>query len=397
MSGAYKQMRILLIFHSSAMKGGANISGLNLLRGLRSLGHDVHVLVPTDGELCRRLDEEGIGYKTVFYRQAWPYTIGSFQSIVKFIPRTLKEWNVNRHALQEILSWVRDEVKPDLIHSNSSVMTIGFEVARRLGLPHVSHFREYGFKDTGFPMWHVDRMKRYPKQYNIAVSQDIFNFHSLPKEKSAVIYNGIYSREDYPESPESSVGEKDDYLLYVGGLYASKGLDDIFEAYSCMDPALRQKYPLWLAGSSNTPRYEEHLHRKADSLGIANDITWLGERDDVADLMRGARGLLVASHSEAFGRIMAEAAFNYCPLIARDRRGLHEQFEQGRKVSGREIGLRFDSTDELHRRIEELLKADAGEYSEMLDAAYHTAGTLYTNEANAEKVAGFYKSTVMKP
>ncbi|MBD5176333.1 MAG: glycosyltransferase family 4 protein [Bacteroidales bacterium] len=388
-------MKILLIFHSSSMQGGANVSGLNMLRGLRRLGHNVCVLLPTAGELSRRLEEEGFDYKIIYFRQAWPYTIGSPMSMLKFIPRKIKEMIANRRACREIGKWVANEVQPDLIHSNSSVTDVGFVVARRLGLPHISHFREYGYRDTGFPMWHVRRMIRYPRQNNIAVSEDISRFHSLPAERSEVIYNGIYSKEDYPEMP-APAPEKDDYLLYVGGLYAAKGIDDILEAYAGLDPYIRSKHPLVLVGAANSPQYEKHLRNKADKLGISQCVKWLGSRNDVADLMQHARALVIASHSEAFGRIMAEAAFNRCPVIARDRKGLHEQFEQGRRISGMEIGLRFDDVDSLRNCMRHILTSDYDESAEMTDSAYLTARCLYTNEANAAHVSEFYKSLTKK-
>lgn len=382
-------MRILFIFHLSTLKGGANVSGLNLIRGLKELGHDVKVLVPVDGELCLRLEEMGIEYRKIFFRTAWPYTLGSAESYIKFFPRAIRNWNDNRRAVVEITRWVR-EINPDIIHSNSSVISIGNRVARKLGIPHVTHFREFGFRDTRFFGWHIPGMRKYALQYNISISKDIELFHRLKDNRSELIYNGIYSLSEYPDALRANK-KKGEYFLYVGGIFESKGIDDILEAYSRLSPELRNEHPLWLAGSPNSQKYMQSLLQKVKDLGMERNIVWLGQRRDIAELMSRAKALIIASHAEAFGRIMAEAAFNKCPVIARDACGLHEQFEQGLNTSGREIGLRFKTVDDLSNQMKFVLTMDADELQEMLNAGFKTACTLYSNESYAESVSEFYK------
>ena len=44
------------------------------------------------------------------------------------------------------LAQIVDEFQPDIIHSNSSVIGVGFDVAKKKGIPHIYHFREYADK-----------------------------------------------------------------------------------------------------------------------------------------------------------------------------------------------------------------------------------------------------------
>ncbi|MDE6273351.1 MAG: glycosyltransferase family 4 protein [Muribaculaceae bacterium] len=383
-------MKILFIFHYSRLKGGANISGLNLVRELKALGHELEVIVPADGDLCSELEMSGIEYNVIPFRTAWPYTIGSTESYVKFFPRAIRNNITNRRALGRIVKRA-EKFKPDIIHSNSSVISIGAKAAKKLGIPHVTHFREFGFRDTGFVDWHIPNIVSSRGQFNIAISKDIAKFHNLTGDRSIVIYNGIYPRSAYAEKLKSH-SPKGNYLLYVGGIYEAKGIDDLLEAYSRLDAETRRNHPLWLAGASNSDRYESRMRQKAIDLGIDKDIRWLGQRRDVAELMKNAKALIVASYAEAFGRIMAEAAFNGCPVIARDACGLHEQFENGVELTGKEIGFRFNTVEELSMQIQRVLNSSPDDLKEMLDAGYTTALKLYTNESNAEAVTDFYNT-----
>lgn len=377
-------MRVLFIFHTPWLKGGASKSGLTLIRGLRSRGVAVMAICPAEDELSARLRSEGFEVRVVSYDWAYPHFKPSPAAWLKILPRIAKTRIVNAKALPR-LEEIAAEFRPDIIHTNSGVADIGVKLARRLGVPHVSHFREFGWKDCGAIMLHEKAMGRYARQYGIAIGKEILKFHAKGARETALIYNGII------ESPSLTLNpEKDSYFLYVGGLYREKGIEVLLDAYSRLGGEMRKAHPLKIAGSAVAPAYRQHLLSLASRLGIAESVEWLGERGDAARLMAGALALVVPSEHEAFGRIVVEAMANACLVIGRDSEGIKEQFDNGLAAAGAEIGLRFRTAEQLGRLMAEVAANGSGAYIHMRRSAEKTVAELYSVEAYADKVLAFY-------
>lgn len=383
-TGCENKLKILFILHMGIMRGGANKSGLILIRGLKALGHHVTVLCPEEGEVCEILKRDGIECKVVPFKMAYPHSRRTVSSLLKFIPKLLRNTRVNRSAVKELLPWVK-ELSPDIIHSNTSVMTIGIQLAMKLRIPHVTHFREFGWRDTGFLEFHIRKMLSYPLQYNIAITKEIMEYHRLPVSRSEVIYNGIFSSGDSQNNKA-----KRGYILFVGGITRAKGIEDMLFGYSGMSADQRDANPLWIVGSIDDEFYVKYLNQYARRLGISENIKWLGHREDIYSLMKGATCLVVPSHSEAFGRVVAEAMFNGCLVVGKDAHGIKEQFDNGLKLTGKEIGLRFKTIKEMT----EILKRVTGDtpdlYDETRSSALETVSRLYSEETYVKSVDRFY-------
>ncbi len=82
-------MRILFIFHTPWLKGGASKSGLTLVKGLKERGIDVVAACPADGELADALRKNDIEVATFGYDWAYPYFQRSIAGMDKFIPKLL--------------------------------------------------------------------------------------------------------------------------------------------------------------------------------------------------------------------------------------------------------------------------------------------------------------------
>lgn len=70
-----------------------------------------------------------------------------------------------------------------------------------------------------------------------------------------------------------------------------------------------------LAGSGSR---EAELKRQARNLGVSEQVVFLGYRDDLASLYKGADLLLVTSLHESWGAAMVEALAAGCPVVAPD-------------------------------------------------------------------------------
>jgi glycosyltransferase involved in cell wall biosynthesis len=102
-------------------------------------------------------------------------------------------------------------------------------------------------------------------------------------------------------------------VLYVGGLEAAKGTDDLLAAFREIARA-RPDARLLVAGRGK-PREETRLRALARDLP---EVSFLGSRGDVEALYRSADLFLFPSHTEGFGLCVLEAMASGCPVVASD-------------------------------------------------------------------------------
>jgi len=121
------------------------------------------------------------------------------------------------------------------------------------------------------------------------------------------------------------------YVLYAARLQPLKAPDLAIGALAELPREIRPH--LVVAGdvSVDFAAYAADLHALVDRLGLAEDVTFVGpqSREDLARLMRGARVVLVPSHSETFGLVALESAASGTPVIAAAAGGLREAVAHG--------------------------------------------------------------------
>lgn len=382
-------MRILFIFHNNTFKGGAPKSGMTLLQQLRDLGHSVLAITPGESELNRELEKHDIEYRVIPFSTAWPGYNNSASDALKYLPRYIRNCSANNKASKAIASIAKDW-HADIIHSNSSVIDVGAKAATLADIPHVYHFREYGIADTHIPVCHISKLLKNRWQYNIFITKALRNFYNKEDDaNSIVIYNGV-ANSGFTDTPS-----KDGYILFVGTIIPQKGVDDLINAYSKLDESLRKQHPLLLAGTQNDISYLNHIQTECERLGISRNIKFLGERSDVDDLMKKACCIVIPSLNEAFGRVMAEAAANRCLIIAREAKGLKEQFDNGIELTGGEIGFRFSDIDGLSEALRKAITIETDEAKEITECAYQAATALYGIENYGSRVEEFYKQIML--
>ena len=108
--------------------------------------------------------------------------------------------------------------------------------------------------------------------------------------------------------------------LVLAALVRRKGIDVLLEA--CARPALRSApLQLWIAGDGPE---RAALEARADALGIAARVSFLGRRDDKADLLHACDVLLLPSRAEGLGVAALEAMACGRPVLASRVGGLAE-------------------------------------------------------------------------
>ncbi|MBS0582360.1 MAG: glycosyltransferase [Proteobacteria bacterium] len=122
--------------------------------------------------------------------------------------------------------------------------------------------------------------------------------------------------------------------LFVGRLAAQKNVALLLDAIASLGKTERPA--LLLAGSGPL---RAQLTAQADSLGIADDVAFLGERDDVGDLMQAVDLLVLPSLDEGLSNVVLEAMASGLAVVASRVGGNPEVIVDG------ESGLLFDSGD----------------------------------------------------
>ena len=382
-------MRILYISNSTS-GGGAPTSLLNLLTALRE-NNEIAVVMPSDrGMLYDMTQTIGIkAYAGRSYRlDVWPKVINP----IKLIKR-LYSLYLNQTEIRSYIADILDEFRPDIVHTNVGPLAIAVQECVKRGIPHVWHMREYQDKDFGlrfFPSKSAFRkMIHQEGNYNIAITQDIFRHWNLRETVDQVIYNGIRRSED---EVVPYVSDKP-YFLYAARIEPSKGLMTLLMAFR--EYKKNGGTNRLLVVGKPCGLYALWCKAYVRLSSLRDSVQFAGYRSDVYSLMAGADAFVMTSLSEGFGLTTAEAMLNKCLVIARNTAGSKEQLDRGLEFTGSEIGLRFETCDQL---ADHLLHVEsdrsASTFEVMKMNAFKTVDELYTVEGYASKVEEFYNKVL---
>lgn len=310
-----KLKRILFVTHDEGLKGGASIALLDTMLDMKERYNIEPVLLsPKNGEfpeICRKNNIEVIISKFCW----WCHTKGFkkfMKGILKFIAnKTLLNWKI---------LWLLRHKHFDLIYTNTSVIHQGIEIARHLGIPHIWHIREYGFKDN--KLYYTLPKSYVQSTYNksnaiIAISRAIYNTYVKENnlcspDRMRLIYDGIKITDAYDKMYLSEghvnfciTGRQQPLKNQIMAVRACTKLKDIAD-----------KFTLHIIGTNTG--YTEKLKQIIKSEGIEDNVKFWGFRYDVNDILRNMDVGLMLSVYEGFGRVTAEYMMNYMSVIGVD-------------------------------------------------------------------------------
>ena len=175
---------------------------------------------------------------------------------------------------------------------------------------------------------------------------------------------------------QEKFGTRSGYLLWTSNFYAYKQADKLLAAHARLPLPLRQRHPLVMVGGN----WEGGLDRaraQAQALGIAADVRFLGWVDDadLAPLYRQARGFVLASREETFGRCVAEAMACGTPCVVNDIPIMHEV------TGGHALIVDFTDTPAATAALETLCT------DETSHARLREAGIEWSRQFNFDKLA----------
>ena len=189
-------MKVLFVLNTTIM-GGGNISFINLVKGLHEKGVKCYIASPNKLVDVSFKESAGEAIEKYYYAHITSYVhddvscyhgLRKLKKIVKYI---LKKNPISKsYSSYKELKDMEDivaEVKPDIIHTNVGVLQAGYRVAKKLGIPHIWHLREYQTKDF---YWKIEPsyegfINKLHDSYVIAITRDILRYFHLGNDFSA--------------------------------------------------------------------------------------------------------------------------------------------------------------------------------------------------------------------
>lgn len=386
--------RRILFVVSASFRGGATVSFVNLVRELMKNGVDMRVVTPERGYLCDVLDRYQIPYDILPVRQIIYPMLRRDNNFVKdallYIPRIIKMSLQNILAVRGIKR-IAARFRPDIIHSNVSVINAGFLAARSLGIPHVWHVREYvdlDFSLRPFPSNALFHQRLREESYTIAITAGVMKHHGL-WEHATVIYNGIENDINTRADNILPRNARDERFIFAGAVTEGKGVGDMLKAFALyrMRGGSASLKIMGRVSPQDLRQYRQECRR----LGIEDAVELAGPSDRVREEMHHALAIIVPSKCEAFGRITAEAMLSGCLVIGRDTGGTREQFERGEELCGSDIGLKFSDDTSMSEAMLAASGMSEDEYDKITCNAREVAKRLYSTEKNGRLTLDFYR------
>jgi len=313
-------MKILVLENEpSSRRGGQELSLLDVCRGLAQHGHQIDLVYTFEGDLLEQ-------YRT-FCR-----------SLIK-----VERYTVERSTPVSSLAGVTRGLfrllpsDTDLIYINDyhDALFSGM-LARLKRVPLVCHLRLFppgtfcGQWRTGLPA--VTRF--------IAVSEATRSAYiqaGFAPETIDVVYNGIdlqrFTLVDDRQATRAVLGIDPEafVVIYVGRIDRPKNIEMIIQAFSMLKIPAAEKRLVVVGGAlvhttqEAGEQYVEELRELARSLGIGEQVQWLGRRNDIPELFRAADvSVLPSMLPETFGRSIAESMACGTPAIGVSLGGVPE-------------------------------------------------------------------------
>lgn len=327
-------MRVLYVNHTATISGGEH-SLLGLLAGL---GDSVQPRVATPrGPLQVAVTDLGIPTTAI------TGTAGSLRLHPLHTPRTLAELTIAAAQVRRAARLHRAE----LLHANSIRAGVVLALARTTRAATVVHVRDC------LPPGPVAgaTLRLIASTATAVVANSQYTARSVqaavPGAHVEVVYNAVDLERWDPalidrQAVRRALGEAGKRRLLLGvvaQLSPWKGQDTAIEALKLLGQQGCDAHLLLIGSAkfvSGATRYDNDayvasLRELVASAGLQDRVSWLGEREDVHELVGALDALLVPSWEEPFGRTLIEAMAVCVPVIATSVGGPPEIITDGRE------------------------------------------------------------------
>jgi len=339
-------MKIALAHKRLDLKGGTEKDFYRTAEGLRDLGHEVHLFCsefgvePPRGTVAHRVPVLPLGRTA----RLWSFAL--------LAPAIIGKWRC------EVLVSFGRMLRADIVRSGGGSHR-GFleRIGAQGGLGRRLWQRLSPYHQSVLA---IERRQFQPGGFRriIAVSEevkrDLVGQYAVPRERIAVLYNGVDQRRFHPSLRDRfraqirarwQIPQESPLVLFVGSGFRRKGLDILLSVWSA--PALSQAYLLVIGDDARVSAY------KARARSVAGErIVFAGRQEDVENFYGAADVVALPSLQEAFGNVVLESLAVGLPVLVSREAGAAELLT-GALAEG--IVDRLDEREELVGKLVKLI------------------------------------------
>lgn len=449
-------MKIAYITAGAAgMLCGSCLHDNTLSAALMAKGHNV-ALIPT--YTPTRTDEEDVSMDRVFYGAVNVY-LEQKSAVFRHIPQPLHwlldrprllswltgrgvsidasqlgdmtlsvamgETGNQRRELEELVNWLRDDFRPDIVHiTNSMFLGLAAPLKRELGVPVLCALQgeDIFLEDLAEPFKskvHSELQAHAGDVDGLVATCDYYadfmaGYLAVPREKVHVVPLGIKleGHRGAPPAPqavaaqEASVPAADGYSAatnpfvvgYLARICPEKGLHDLVEAFALLvhkhgKDALR----LGVAGylGKRDEEYFDGVTARVAELGIADLFDYAGEvsRDEKILFLQGLDVLSVpTTYQDPMGLFVLEAMANGIPVV----QPAHGSFPEMIEATGGGLVSEPCSVGSLAEQLESLM-LDPDARHELGRRGAESVHVHFSDATMAEMTLAVYRQWVEEP
>lgn len=317
-------MRILF-FMNTAGPTGSEVALHNFIWHASKSGWEMAVACEFDGELLRRMPP---GVETFVYGYRTP----SLGRRLYGRARRAMPWAEDVTPVDAI----HRRFRPDAWYVNTLSRAPLVRQAERNGVPCVIHTHELAQVLWGLSEPDVRAMVEYPALV-VACSETARGvFRTLGRESGVeVCYETINPGkivwdEGRAREIRRGLGVGDETFVWAmsGTLDPNKSPLRFVEIAAGMVRAGLDVHFVWIGGSQNG--HSLYARRRAEELGVADKVSWLGQRgSDYYDHLYAADGFVLTSFNDSFPIVLMEAAYLGKPIVSFNSGGVREFVREG--------------------------------------------------------------------
>ena len=417
-------MNVLLICGNDHYYGSAQ-AAINLLKFAKAHCEDVRyiVLTQTKGAINDLCDGMGIENYVTGHAYACVAPEGDrLRNTAKHLAKKALVTAKNTRAVRKIEKLV-DLSSIDIIHTNIDRDIIGCTLAKKHGIPHVMHLREFATGHYNVEPLYEGQYEEYNRSVDryIAISKAVgqnWQESGLDADKISVVYDGIdvervqQRRDSAAEAVEEAApaaaaevtaaaaeekaAAEDEAaprprklrLVMCGDLSSLKGQDQAIRALALIrDAQVRKNITLDIFGEVHTEKaYMGEMQSIIEGTGLVGSVVFRGYTSQLATLLKEYDCGIVCSRREGFGLATAEFMAAGLAVIASDTGANSELIEDG--VSG--LIYRYQDAVDLSAKIETLYR-DRDKLNSYGRSARRTVEEKFTIEANCRGILDVYR------
>jgi len=313
----------ILILHSSNDLYGASKIFLQIIELLKSNGHQIHVVLTSNGPLDKMISQ--IKGTHVSY-----YSLGVLRKKYLNPLGLINRLVANIKAIKFLSNYIKDN-SIDLVYTNTSTILCGGIAAKKNGIPSLFHVHEIPTGNKLYEFFSGKIINSYSNKV-LTVSNSVKNhwIKYIHDKKIERIYNGIVFEKI--DSLNKIDRNQDDFVITsVARLIPYKGhmfLIDI--ANELIKKSIKFKFLIVGDTLSSYTSYEKSVKQKVNDLGLEDQIKFLGFRNDISSILKQSDLFIHAAIApDPLPTVLFESLHNDLPSVATNLGGAIEILDNG--------------------------------------------------------------------